>query len=99
MIYNDAENDVKSLYKKYMNEKTIILTVCSGNNDLESSESIKYAKEYNENSIIIFTKIDEVLNNSKGENLYYKVMNSDIHKFKKPIIVRNMTFLNMNLKV
>ena len=99
MIYNDAENDVKSLYKKYMNEKTIILTVCSGNNDLESSESIKYAKEYNENSIIIFTKIDEVLNNSKGENLYYKVMNSDIHKFKKPIIVRNMTLNEYENKI
>lgn len=61
-------------------------------NDLGTQESIKYAKEYNENSIIIFTKIVQVLNNSKGEDLYYKIMKSNIHKIKKPIIVRNMTF-------
>ena len=61
-------------------------------NDLGTQESIKYAKEYNENSIIIFTKIVQVLNNSKGEDLYYKIMKSNIHKIKKPIIARNMTF-------
>jgi hypothetical protein len=82
-----------------MNEKTIILTVCSANNDLDSSESIKYAKKYNQNSIIIFTKFDEVINNSNGQDLYNKVMKSDIHKYKKPIIVRNMTLKEYENKV
>ena len=82
-----------------MNEKTIILTVCSANNDLDSSESIKYAKKYNQNSIIIFTKFDEIINNSNGQDLYNKVMKSDIHKYKKPIIVRNMTLKEYENKV
>ena len=99
LIYNDAENDIKKLYEKYMNEKTIILTVCSTNNDLDSSESIKYAKKYNENSIIIFTKFDEVINNANSQDLYNKVMKSDIHKYKKPIIVRNMTLKEYENKV
>jgi len=99
LIYNDAENDIKKLYEKYMNEKTIILTVCSANNDLDSSESIKYAKKYNENSIIIFTKFDEVINNANSQDLYNKVMKSDIHKYKKPIIVRNMTLKEYENKV
>ena len=99
LIYNDAENDIKKLYEKYMNDKTIILTVCSANNDLDSSESIKYAKKYNENSIIIFTKFDEVINNANGNELYTKVMYSDIHKYKKPIIVRNMTLKEYENKV
>ena len=65
-----------------MNEKTIILTVVSANNDLDTQELIKYAKEYNENSIIIFIQIDQVLNNSKGEDLYFKVTKYNIHKLK-----------------
>ena len=99
LIYNDAENDIKKLYEKYMNEKTIILTVCSANNDLDSSEAIKYAKHYYENSVIIFTKIDEVINNANSQDLYYKVMKSDIHKYKKPIIVRNTTLKEFESKV
>ena len=99
LIYNDAENDIKKLYEKYMNEKTIILTVCSANNDLDSSESIKYAKKYSENSIIIFTKFDEVINNSNGQELYNKVMKSEIHNYKRPIIVRNMTLNEYENKV
>ena len=88
-IDGKAEEEIKTLYKKYTSGlNTIILLVVSGHNEIDSSESYKCINL--KNTIPIYTKIDQILSLSgEAEKLYNKVINPEIKTGYRPIVVRN----------